>query len=419
MATRYAVNTGNWSALSTWDGGASLPGVNDDVYADGKTVTIDQDVSVTTLRNGTRSGGTSGGGFTCSTTRTITTSAGIIGQTSATNNAATLTFTGGAGTTLTINSTIYGHTANSGQPAVYHNGAGALVINGTIYGGSSSATGQNGVTVAAGAGAVTVTGNIFGGQTNLVNAAFNHGLVHNSTSTLTIIGNVSGGYIRNVNAGILAGVWVAGVCIVNITGNVSGGNLDPSGQTTHSTVGLYITAAATVNITGNVSGGSGTQTAYQYGHPGIFATAAGGTVTINGTVTGTDYGSGVLSMTGGGHGPLVQMSGPFVCSTNGWAPFACHRWQLTDVTDNALPIRGSSNNSLSLVTADALPSVPNASDVRLGVSFGSGLTGTCAVPVAADVAHGIAVDNTTGTAALKLTDVAALVGAQIAGALST
>lgn len=46
MAVRYAVATGNWSAVETWDGGASLPGVGDDVYANGFDVSIDQDIEV-------------------------------------------------------------------------------------------------------------------------------------------------------------------------------------------------------------------------------------------------------------------------------------------------------------------------------------------------------------------------------------
>ena len=46
MAIRYAVATGNWSDVSTWDGGVSLPTVGDDVYANGFTVTVDQDIEV-------------------------------------------------------------------------------------------------------------------------------------------------------------------------------------------------------------------------------------------------------------------------------------------------------------------------------------------------------------------------------------
>lgn len=45
MAIRYAVTSGNWSSPSTWDGGASIPSVNDDVYANGFTVTLNQDIA--------------------------------------------------------------------------------------------------------------------------------------------------------------------------------------------------------------------------------------------------------------------------------------------------------------------------------------------------------------------------------------
>lgn len=46
MAVRYAVANGNWSATSTWDGGASIPTTGDDVYANSYTVNIDQDIEV-------------------------------------------------------------------------------------------------------------------------------------------------------------------------------------------------------------------------------------------------------------------------------------------------------------------------------------------------------------------------------------
>ena len=39
MAIRWAIASGNWSSTSTWNGG-TLPASDDDVYADGKNVTI-------------------------------------------------------------------------------------------------------------------------------------------------------------------------------------------------------------------------------------------------------------------------------------------------------------------------------------------------------------------------------------------
>lgn len=414
MATRYAVASGNWSAPATWDGGVSLPGVSDDVYADGKTVTIDQDVSVRTLRNDTRSGGTNGGGFLVTTTRTITASVGIYAENATSGTLLdTINFTGGAGTLLTINATVNGATANTFKAAVYHNGAGTITINGNIVGPYGNANGTHTVWGAAGCGALNINGNLSGynGST-----AGNWPLNWVSTSQLTIVGNISNGSYNSAGGYV---VYIGAVCTVNITGNVTGGAING-----HTVYGIYCNFAANITITGTVSSGQGSTGTPQaaYGNAGIVFLASGGTLTINGPVYGTEYGVGVWAASNGGGntGPMVYMTGPFYSSSlNSLAPFACLKWRLTDLTDNFLQARDSSGNAVNLVTADALPSVPNASDVRLGVSFGSGLTGTCAVPTAADVAHGVAVDNTTGTAALKLTDVAALVGAQIAGALST
>lgn len=50
MATRFAIGNGNWSNTATWDGGA-LPLSNDDIFANNFTVTIDQDITVGSLRN--------------------------------------------------------------------------------------------------------------------------------------------------------------------------------------------------------------------------------------------------------------------------------------------------------------------------------------------------------------------------------
>lgn len=48
MATRFAVKTGVWSDTTVWNTGA-LPTSADTVYPNGFTVTIDQDITDTTI----------------------------------------------------------------------------------------------------------------------------------------------------------------------------------------------------------------------------------------------------------------------------------------------------------------------------------------------------------------------------------
>ena len=50
MATRFAVATGNFSSGATWDNGV-VPTSADDLYANGRTVTIDGTYTVQTIRN--------------------------------------------------------------------------------------------------------------------------------------------------------------------------------------------------------------------------------------------------------------------------------------------------------------------------------------------------------------------------------
>jgi hypothetical protein len=50
MATRFAIGTGNWSNTAIWDNGA-LPLSTDDIFANGFTITLDQDITVGSLRN--------------------------------------------------------------------------------------------------------------------------------------------------------------------------------------------------------------------------------------------------------------------------------------------------------------------------------------------------------------------------------
>jgi len=50
MATRFAISNGNWSNTAIWDSG-SLPLSTDDIYSNGFTITVDQNITVKSLRN--------------------------------------------------------------------------------------------------------------------------------------------------------------------------------------------------------------------------------------------------------------------------------------------------------------------------------------------------------------------------------
>ena len=62
MAIRYAVASGNWSSTATWNGG-TLPTSADDVFTNGFTVTINQNVTVISLSNKATTGVNAGGSF--------------------------------------------------------------------------------------------------------------------------------------------------------------------------------------------------------------------------------------------------------------------------------------------------------------------------------------------------------------------
>jgi len=80
MANYKAVANGNWSALATWQDDSSgsyvastvLPGANDDVWANNFTVTIDQDITVSSIRNTSSTGIVQSGSFSVNASRNLT-----------------------------------------------------------------------------------------------------------------------------------------------------------------------------------------------------------------------------------------------------------------------------------------------------------------------------------------------------------
>jgi len=194
MATRYAVANGNWSNVATWDGGASLPDVGDDVYADGKTVTIDQNITVLSIRTTKRTGGTVGGTFTITSVFIITA-----------NLVSTQYYV------LSCNHT-----------------SGEIIITGSIPSGRGIVNNNT--------GDIRLTGDVVAGSANL-----DYGILNALSGKISIIGMVRGGTGTNQNNGI----YNTTNGTINITGNIYGGL---SGA---NTTGVFLLAACLCTINGN------------------------------------------------------------------------------------------------------------------------------------------------------------------------
>lgn len=393
MATRWAVVSGNWSDPATWNGG-TLPTAADDVHADGKTVTIDQPVTVLSIRTNARSGGLNGGTFTMSGDYDIAaTGAGIVG-----GGATCITYTGSGTITVTGNvtgtglSNLVGFLANGASPT--------LNFFGNLFGGA--ATNSHGVSATGTSPTINVTGNCQGGFGIAAGLS-----ATGPSAVVTVTGFCRGSQsIGSTNSS--SGIVVSGTSAqVTVVGDATGGVLG-------STFGVDANGAnAVVSVTGVVTGGGG-GSAF-----GIRADGSASVVNVVGPVTAVGSLSHGVSCSVSTIG--VVMTGSMTDSNLGATAIRCRVLRVksgpgtTTYASEALP----TGEPVVRYSADVLPGVPSASDVRAGTTFGPAgeVTGTLAVPPAQSVAYGVPVDNTTGTAALSPADVAALVGAQVTAAL--
>jgi hypothetical protein len=353
-----------------------LPAADDDVFADGRTVTIDQNVAVLSIRRTQRTGGTAGGIFSVSGNRTIT--ADII----------------------------------SGAGNILNTGSGTVYINGNIYGPTSSS--QNGVVVGSNC-IVWHTGNIFGAAANSSSTVF---MSNVAVSTWNITGNIFGG--TDVGS---VGINAQATCIINVTGNVTGGNVAGNNGAT----GITVSGTGTVTIIGTVTGGI---TSFGVNN------AAGGTVVIIGSAIGgvgneavrntsigtvrvtkaignqsTGSTAGVSGLNINGITTVREMEfGPL-----GQAPvIGFVRFE----TGYAPKVKVTRQNGTAVATdyAQVEAELPAVNNVRFGTSYNSGTkTGTVRVPTAANVRAGVPVDNTVGTATLD----AAVIWARATSELTT
>lgn len=351
MAVRYAVGNGNWSNVATWDGGVALPTAGDIVHADGKTVTIDQNINVESIRTTQRSGGTAGGSFLMTTAYNIT--GNIIGGTTVCLTTSFLTGT----STITGNFSV----TATGILAMLSSGGGNIVHIGNI----TSTIPTTYVVQITQSVAYTITGNLIGHQTSTNGNALHYG----STGNLTITGNLIGG-----QAGSCA-LSVYSACNVNIVGTLSqvGAGLAIS----------CLTTPQNITITGD-------------------ATAAHANGLINGIV------ASIIDITGtwktSTSGPAVYLPAGTVKfrgngqTYNGYNLFVCYKLMIDSSLAQTITIQDTSLNNRILYTANATSDFPVISDVRDGTGYAAGaLTGTLKVPNPIYVSQGVLTDNTVGS----------------------
>jgi hypothetical protein len=356
MANVYAVKTGNWSDATVWNTGA-LPTTTDDVYSNTFTVTIDQNVTVLSIRNAAASPIVAGGTFIVSGNYTINcTSGGIIWTTG------TLLTYNGTGT-CTINSNMSGFGS-----ALSKTGTGTLNISGNM-------TGTTFLIPSSGQGTVNFVGNISTTGTTCVNITAPN-VVFNLTGNINIASNSTGIFWNTGSAG----------GILNMTGNIS-----VTGGTSN---GVYSFAANTTNnIIGNVTVTSSS--------PGIFSPSNGVIVNITGIITAGPSSvaillTGITSTLNAQNCILInaqQLPGvskmAIVAYNMTINPTTSFRWQFYNEAQSS---------TVNLYAAGFVPDSPVESDVRLGIVYLNGdLTGTLAVPPVESVLLGVPTDNTTGT----------------------
>ncbi len=259
--------------------------------------------------------------------------------------------------------------------------SGVTLTANVFSGGSGSAVSFNG-TIGTSAFIVGNCTAYFAATANSSHAAHN-----SSTGTLNITGNCYGG---NYYSGIGGhGAESSAVGTINLTGLAIGG-ASPANGIRNSSTGLVI-------INGQTIGGASS--------PGVFNNSTG-TIRLTRAV-GNAYGpgntAGLAAAVGAANSGLgiIEVE-QLEYGTFGMSPTSGTGIRLKKLGSNVAGFNYCDTaGAKTLIDATQNAAMPAASNVRSGVSYASGaLTGSCAVPAAGSVALGVAVDNTTGTAAL-------------------
>ena len=398
MADKWPLANGNWSNAANWNDGTK-PGPGDDVFADGRTVTIDEDVTVASIRTTQRSGGTAGGGFTLNAGITVTadviagvtacltrTVAGaesrVVGNVLGTSTNAAGLFNSSTGTVVITGDVNAG--TNPGSFGIENTSTGEIIIIGNVTGGLAA----NAWAIRnSSAGPITITGNVTGGS-----STSNAPAIQNTSGLVTVTGNVTGG-----TAGTCDGITNTGIGEIIIIGNVTGG----SGTSTY---GIRNNSIAPVTITGDVTGGS---------TAGAFAVFMGSTalIRINGDVVPSAAASALGSNS---HAGRFAISGGLHASPTGFAPYGGAKLSIepTGLVSHAYATNDDAIVGPTRTLSTAGDDQANAADVRFGTTYAAGSrTGTLRVPDPEFVNAGVLTDDTIGTLSVDLQPILDAIGA--------
>jgi hypothetical protein len=442
MATARAIASGNWSAPSTWNGGV-LPGNGDTVYANGFTVTIDQNITIGDTNNPIVNAGSFVSGQYYRITSVGTTSFPGAGS----NNVGLIFLATGVGsgtgqaralaTLTTLSNTAAGATSGGGGFTM----SVPYDVNADIRGGTSSC-----LTISATTGTINMNGSIIVAQGAGNNQ---HGLVLSSSASASInltgfsingisatsypIVNFGAGTINVNNAIIIGGANLGADTAYGILNNAAGAinvsNSTLSGNTTAAGQGpaIYNNASGTVTITtstitGTTTKGTGvfnnaggvftvTNSTLSAGSVAALVNNATGTIICSGcTFTASATSSAVSSISASAD---VRLSGSFYDAANGYRAVHSPKWRMAVAPTAAIQRMALDGLAtyVNFFTADNSLGQANPTDVRSGVSYASGnLTGRLTVPARGSVALSVnygpsmpftaTVSGTTATATL-------------------
>jgi hypothetical protein len=397
MASYRAIQTGDWSDINTWEvwdgstwiAASDIPDDDDDVWANSYTVTIDQDVTVLTIRNWSGSapgtGNINSGSFSI-----ITNDITLICLNTLNNNSV------GTSNLLLISHTsgVVNIFLSFIRNSTSRNAINFFVLNGsgiTNWEGNLSITGSNG-------GALIFSNGVLNFVGNLLLAPFTESASRVIIQSSGVI-NLTGDILNNnaSTSGPIAVIVSDGE--FNLTGNINNINTIAAQG-----IGISVGANSQCNITGNVLGGV----------TNAVSSSAQCLITHAGICKGGDansFGQGSVAVNSSSGSSITILSGPFIFGSHGAMPFNCARAFLSNNTSNYIEFADDSTNGAlfpnaaptreTMYSPNTLADSPTESDVREGVTYALGSqTGTLAVPDPASVALNVPTDNTVGTAIL-------------------